>query len=158
MVTPWKHIWSEILSFLHRWQNCWKCESDTDVKIENHLTMMKNNYFFIKKVHIKTQSNEKDVLVIFVLLQETNFNLFDKKCTRENVKCHPYSTWKKLTWMNCNWTGRLQVTLLSTWHLYFLKEIVLAHFHSLFKGSNLDAFWENKGKIHERGCVKEFFP
>ena len=113
---------------------------------------------FYKKVHIKTQSNEKDVLVIFVLLQETNFNLFDKKCTRENVKCHPYSTWKKLTWMNRNWTGRLQVTLLSTWHLYFLKEIVLAHFHSFFKGSNLDAFWENKGKIHERGCVKEFFP
>ena len=30
--------------------------------------MMENNYFFLKKVHIKTQSKKKDVLVIFILL------------------------------------------------------------------------------------------
>ena len=52
------------------------------------ITMMENNYFFIKKVHIKTQTKKKDVLVIFILLQETkNSNLFDKDCTQENVKC-----------------------------------------------------------------------
>ena len=32
--------------------------------------MMENNVFLIKKVHIKTQSEKKDVLVIFILLQE----------------------------------------------------------------------------------------
>ena len=55
--------------------------------------MMENNYFFLKKVHIKTQSKKKDVLVIFsyiialklfLLLQEVkNFNSFDKNCTQE---------------------------------------------------------------------------
>ena len=41
---------------------------------------------FYKKVQIKTQNKKKDVLVIFMLLKETN--LFDKNCTRENAKCH----------------------------------------------------------------------
>ena len=66
---------------------------------------MENNYFFIKKyisqsteatatlqkqsTEYKTQSKKKDVLVIFILLQETkNSNLFDKNCAQENVKCH----------------------------------------------------------------------
>ena len=44
---------------------------------------------FYKRVHIKTRSKKKDVLVIFILSQETkNSNLFDKNCTQENVKCH----------------------------------------------------------------------
>ena len=38
-----------------------------------------------------------------------------------------------------------------------MKEIALAHFQSLLGRSNRDAFWENEGKIHARGCVKEFF-
>ena len=51
--------------------------------------MMENNYFLMKKVHFKTQSKNKDVLLIFRLLQETkNSNLSDKICTQENVKCH----------------------------------------------------------------------
>ena len=51
--------------------------------------MMENNIFLIKKVHIKTQSEKKDVLVIFILLQERkNSYLFDKNCTQENIKCH----------------------------------------------------------------------
>ena len=57
--------------------------------------------------------------------------------------------------MNRYWTGKLQVTLRFT--LYALKETVLAHFQSLFGRSNRDAFWENEGKIHEGGCVKDFF-
>ena len=44
---------------------------------------------FYKKVHIKGQNNKKDILVIFILLQETkNSNLFDKNYTQEYVKCH----------------------------------------------------------------------
>ena len=49
--------------------------------------MMENNYVFIKK-YIKTQSKKKDVLVIFVLQETKNSNLFDKNCTQENMKCH----------------------------------------------------------------------
>ena len=32
-----------MLSFLHRLGYCWKCEFDTDVKIETYVTMMENN-------------------------------------------------------------------------------------------------------------------
>ena len=64
------------------------CEFDTDVKIENHYHHDGEQLLFHKKVHIKTQSN-KNVFVISILLQETkNSSLFDKNCTRENVKCH----------------------------------------------------------------------
>ena len=35
--------------------------------------------------------------------------------------------------------------------LYFLKEIVLAHFERFFGRSNRDLLLENKGKIHEGG-------
>ena len=51
--------------------------------------MMERKY--IKKVQIKRQSKNKDVLVMFILLLETkNSGLFDKNCTRENVKCHTH--------------------------------------------------------------------
>ena len=48
--------------------------------------MMESNYFFYKKVHIKTRRIKKDVLVIFILLQETkNSSLFDKNCTHRAI-------------------------------------------------------------------------
>ena len=50
------------------------------------------------------------------------------------------------------WTGKLQVT-----RLYFLKDIMLAHFQRLFGRYNRDVFSENEGKIHEGGCVEELF-
>ena len=50
--------------------------------------------------------------------------------------------------MNCDWTGKLQVILLSA-----EKSCT----RTLFGGSNCDAFWETEGKIHERECVKESF-
>ena len=46
--------------------------------------MMENNYFFIKN-YIKTQSKKKDVLVIILLQETKNSNLYNKKCT-QNVK------------------------------------------------------------------------
>ena len=56
---------------------------------------MESNYLFQKKVQIKRQSKNKDVLVMFILLLETkNSDLFDKNCTRENVKCHIHITKK----------------------------------------------------------------
>ena len=50
--------------------------------------------------------------------------------------------------MNRDWTGKLQVILLSAERNCT---------RTLFGGSNRDAFWENEGKIHEREYVKEFF-
>ena len=57
-----------MLSFLHRWDYCWKCEFDTDVKIENYNHHDGEQLLSYKKVHIKTQSKNKDVLVIFIIL------------------------------------------------------------------------------------------
>ena len=48
---------------------------------------MKKKLAFIKKERIKTQSKKKDVVLIFKLQETKNFNLFDKSCTQENVKC-----------------------------------------------------------------------
>ena len=35
--------------FLPHWDYCWKCEFDTDVKIENFITMMEDNQLLTKK-------------------------------------------------------------------------------------------------------------
>ena len=45
--------------------------------------MIENNSVFIRKVHLKTQSKKKDVLVIFILKETKYSNLLDK-----NFKCH----------------------------------------------------------------------
>ena len=58
---------------------CLKCEFDTDVKIKNYFHYDEDQLLFCKKVHIETKSIKQNVLVIFLLLQETkNSNLFDK--------------------------------------------------------------------------------
>ena len=43
---------------------------------------------FYKKLHMKTQSKKKDVLVIFTLQETKNSDLLHKNCTQENVKFH----------------------------------------------------------------------
>ena len=60
------------------------------------ITMMENNYFFIKNTY-KTL-NKEDVLVILKLLQETkNSNLLDKNC--KNVNCHIQHEESWLRWI-----------------------------------------------------------
>ena len=69
-----------MLSSLHRWDYCWNCEFDINVKIENYNHHDGEQLQFYKKVLIKTQCKKKDVFLIFMLLQEIkNSNLFDKK-------------------------------------------------------------------------------
>ena len=80
-----------MLSFLHRWDYCWKCEFDTDVKIENYYHHDGEQLGFYKKVDIKTQSKKKDVLVIS--------NLSDKSCTQEYVKRHIQHEENWLRWI-----------------------------------------------------------
>ena len=59
------------------------------MKIENNYHHDGKQLGFYKKVHIKIQSKKKDILAVFILLQETkSSNLFDKNCTQENIKCH----------------------------------------------------------------------
>ena len=101
-------------------------------RYQNRNLLMENNYFFrkkftfFKKVHIKTQSKKKDVLVIFILLLYNPLYYCKKRraliyliktILKRNLKRTLFdnSTWRKLTWMNRNWTGKLQVTLLSTY-------------------------------------------
>ena len=70
---------------------------------------------FCKKVHIETHrlSKKKDVLVVFVLEESKNSNLliyWQKPYSKQRQMS--YSTWRKLTKMNRNWAGKLQVILL----------------------------------------------
>ena len=156
-----------MLSFLHRWDCWWKSEFDADVKIENYNQHDGENYFFKKKlVHIKRQSKKKDILVIFMLLLYNPLYCCKKRRTpiyliktvpKRNLKRTLFhnSTWRKLTWMNCNWTGKLQVTLLSA-HIS-RKKLCSETSQSLFGRSNCDVFWENEGNMHVGGCVIEVF-
>ena len=52
-----------MLPLLHRWRYCWKCEFDSDIKIKNY-PHDGENFGFYKKIHIKIQSKENDVLVL----------------------------------------------------------------------------------------------
>ena len=81
---------------------------------------------FFKKVHIKTKSKKKDILVIFISLFYNPLYYCKKRRTpiyliktvlKRNLKRTLFhnSTWRKLTWMNRNWACKLQVILLSTY-------------------------------------------
>ena len=137
-----------MLSFLHRRDYCWKCEFDTDVKIEQKIiiTMMENNKVFIKKYISKQRAKRRTFLLVIIILQDTkNCNLFDKNCTQENVKCQIQH---EESWLS----GKLQVLLLS---LIFPESNCDCTLSKSFERSNRDGFWE--GEIDEVGCVKKFF-
>ena len=68
-----------------------------------------------------------DIIVIYILQETKNFSFVWQNCAQENVN----AIWRKLTEMKFNWTGKLQVRL-TTFRMYFLREIVLAQFQSLF--------------------------
>ena len=99
---------------------------------------------FYKKVRINRLSKKKNVLVTFVYQEPNNFNLFAKNGTQNNVK---YFRWIVIEQV---------ITSNSTFRLYFLKQIVVPHFQSLFGRNNRDTFLENEGKIYEGRCVIPF--
>ena len=88
-----------MLSFLHLWDYSWKCGFNTDVKIENYYYHDGEQLGIYKKVYIKTQSKNKDVLVIFIFQETKNSNLFDRNGTQENVKCHTQHEDSWLRWI-----------------------------------------------------------
>ena len=105
-----------------------------------------------KKVHIRTQSKKEGCSCQSCNLYIARNEWLPIYLAKTAPSPIAYSTWRNFTQRNLNWTGKLQVT-----HLYFLKEIVFAQFQRLFGRSNRDVFLQNEGKIHEGGCVKEFF-
>ena len=159
-VVTWKsqHFYHKevmMLSFLHRWDYCWKCEFDINVKIENYNHHDGEQLLFYKKVHIKMQCEKKDVLVTLYYCKKWRIPIYLIK----NVKCHN-STWRKLTWMNRNWTSKLQVSTTITnyyFPLTFPERNCALTLPKPLRKKYLDAFWENEGKIHDGGCVKKLF-
>ena len=103
---------------------------------------------FYKKLRINRLSKKKNVLVTFVYQEPHNSNLFAKNRTQTNVKY--------LRWIVIEQKLQITITNNSTFCLYFLKQIVVPHFQSLFGRNNRDTFWENEGKIYEGRCVIPF--
>ena len=75
--------------------------------------------------------------------KKENSNLFNKNHAQDNVKCHIHYEKKWLRWIKLNRC------------LYFLKEIVLAHFQNFFGRSNRDE--KMKAKHIKEDSWKRFF-
>ena len=74
------HTSIEVLSFLLRWDYRWKCEFDTDARIENYFHLDGEQLGFYKN---KCKSKYRAKRFI---MQEMPIDL-KKNCTQENVKC-----------------------------------------------------------------------
>ena len=88
-----KHTSSEMLSFLHRWDYCWKCEFDADVKIENYYQHGGEQLGFYKKYISKYRAGCFCNLYI-ARNKEFQF-IWQRLGSRERQIL--YSTWRKLT-------------------------------------------------------------
>ena len=80
----WDVVISSLLGLLMKvliWNRCQNW-------IENYYHHDGEQLGFYKKVHIKTKSKKKDVLVIFTLQKRNEFQFFNKNCTQENVQLH----------------------------------------------------------------------
>ena len=88
----WDVVISSLLRLLMKvliWNRCQN-------RIENYYHHDGEQLGFYKKVHIKTQSKKKDVLVIFTLQKTNEFQfIWQKLFSRERPIA--YSTWRKLT-------------------------------------------------------------
>ena len=111
-------------------------------------------------MHIKTQSKKKDVLVIFISLLYNPIYYCKKRRTpiyliktvlNRNLKRTLFhnSTWRKLTSMNRNWTGTLQVTLLST---YISRKKLCAQ---TFKASSEEVILMYSEKMKSKSMKKD---
>ena len=137
VVLEWS--WHYKTSFLRL---LWMCEFDTDVKIQLELSPWSRTIRFLLKRYISKHTGWAKRRV-FVFQKTKNYNLFDKNRTQDNIK---------LTYVNRNWTGKLQITL-----LFAYKEIVLTHIQSLFRRSNRDASEKMKAKYMNQDVWKSVF-
>ena len=118
---------------------------------------MENNYFF-----------SKNVLVIFILLLYNPLYYCKKRRTpiyliktvlKRKLKRTLFhnSTWRKLTWMNLNWTGELQVTLVFS--VYISRKTLSSQ---TFKASSEEVIVRYSEKIKAKcmntsSCERVFF-
>ena len=114
-----------MLSFIYCWDYCWKCEFDKDVKIENYNHHDGEQLLFYQKVLIKTELKEEySLYYCIILLKERRTPIYLIKTVAKrnlNRTLNANSAWRKLTWMNRDWTGKLQVTLISARIVLVLK-------------------------------------
>ena len=88
-----------MLSFLDRWDYCWKCEFDKDVKIEyqSTITMMENNYVIKKYISKGTYSEQKEGCPCNLCIGRNEGFQFIWQIMYSRQRQMPYSRWKKLT-------------------------------------------------------------
>ena len=86
---------------------------------------------------MKTQSKKKGCSCsLFYYARNREFQFFWRKTVlKRTSNAIQYSAWRKLTWMNCNWKGKLQVTLLS---VYVSWNKLCSH---TFKASSEELTW-----------------
>ena len=77
----WDVIISSSLRLLLKVWIWYRCQN----RIENYYHYDGEQLGFAKKVHIKSQSKKKDILVIIILQERKNCNLFNKNCTQERA-------------------------------------------------------------------------
>ena len=95
--------------------------------MENNYFLKKKVYFFLKKSSYQNTEQKEGCSCNLYIIMLYNPLYYCKKrrspiyliktALKRNLKRTLFhnSTWRKLTWLNRNWTSKLQVTLLSTY-------------------------------------------
>ena len=91
--------------------------------------------------HILKTSSSHVLKTSWIRLQRNNFSSCKTSC---EMSSRPLQGEKLLRWKHVEDVLKNNKCLLGKYKQYFLlKQIMLAHFQSLFRRSNRDAFWEN---------------
>ena len=105
---------NEVLSFFHRWDFCWKCKVNTYVKKELDVSpWWRTIRFLLEKNISKHKAEQKGGYSCSLRISRNEEFIWQKSYSKQNQMS--YLTWRKLTYMNRNWTGKLQVTVLFTY-------------------------------------------
>ena len=78
------HIKWDVIN-LHRWDYCWKCEFDTDIKIQSYYNHDGEQLLFYKKsTHQNTDQEEGCPCNIYIIARNQEFQfIWQKLCSRE---------------------------------------------------------------------------
>ena len=108
-----KHTSSEMLSFLHCWDYCWKCEFNTDVKTENYYQHYGEQLGFYKKVHIKTQSR---MFLWSLYCKKQRIPIYLTKTVLKRTSNAMFNM-KKVDLDDRHWTRRLLLSAYISWKI-----------------------------------------
>ena len=147
-----------MLSFLHCWDYCWKCESDTDVEIENYNHCDGEQLHFLKKGHILTHSKKKGHLWTSALEPRHwnwnwnwTWNWFYKRHYFQFHKAYGYQIWQGVD------LGWGDPTHKVTWHfdivvMWQIKSVISPLSQGLWT-PNLSLWWLRMKEPHLRSHV-----